>query len=447
MCTDFNLVRSLQPCSFASFITSTILQEARHQFCNNGRRGRPSKKARRDAGGGSGLTPFALRLAKQLFEGDGGSRSNNLVFSPLSMYVALALVGAGAGGETLDEFLALLGAASRDELAEIVRGMTASALTDRSALGGPFVAFACGVWHQETTRLKPAYRTAAVESFKAETRAANFLKAEEVRGEINNWVLKATNNLITTILPEDTVHPTTALVLANAIYFNGSWSKPFDKERTEDKRFYCLDGSSVRAPFMHTKVKQFINEYDGFKVLKLPYRNSRRDDDEWPYQCERNFSMCIFLPDARDGLPGLVDKMESSSSSFLRDHLPKITVTVGELCLPKFKLSFSSQMNRTLKTMGLEAVFSKRKANLSNMLEDDNDGLYMDHVFHRAAIQVDEAGTEAAASTASTIRKKGGGRFCPTDFIADHPFVFFIVEGVSGAVVFMGLVLDPTRSE
>ncbi|CAO2184649.1 unnamed protein product [Urochloa humidicola] len=409
---------------------------------------RPSKKARR-AGGGSGLTPFALRLAKQLSLGDGGSGSNNnnLVFSPLSMYVALALVAAGAGGETLDEFLTLLGAASRDELAEFVRGLTMSAaLADRSALGGPFVAFACGVWHKETAALKPAYRAAAVESYKAETRAANFLeKAEEVRDEINNWVSKATKNLITTILPEDSVHPTTAVVLANAIYFKGSWSKPFKEEHTEDKRFYCLDGSSVRAPFMHSKENQFIKKHDGFKVLKLPYCNSW-DDDEWPCQKEFNFSMCIFLPDARDGLPGLVDKMESSSSSFLQDHLPKRTVMVGEFCLPKFKLSFSSQMNETLKAMGLTAVFSEHTANLSNMLEDDNNGLYMDHVFHKAAIQVNEAGSEAAASTACTIRKKGGGRLCLTDFIANHPFVFFIVDAVSGAVVFMGHVLNPTRS-
>ncbi|TKW01362.1 hypothetical protein SEVIR_8G174600v4 [Setaria viridis] len=420
---------------------------------------RPRKKVRRTAR--SGLTPFALRLAKQLSDGVGSG--NNLVFSPLSIYRALALVAAGAGGETLDEFLALLGAASRDELAEFARGMpAASALADddrSGSSGGPIVAFTCGVWYQNTVALKPAYRAAAVESYKAKMRAANFLeKAEKVRKEINKWVSKATNELITSILPKGSVHSETALVLANAIYFKGTWSTPFVKERTVDKEFHRLDGSCVRAPFMHSTEDQFIKEHDGFKVLKLPYRNSSASawydvDDDWGYEQQSDerprFSMCIFLPDARDGLPGLVDKMASSSCSFqLRGrHLPTRRVKVGKFWLPKFKLSYSSQMNEVLKAMGLEAVFSPHEADLSNMVEDD-DELYMDHVFHKAVVKVDEEGTEAEASTACTIRKVAL-HWSPVtmDFIADHPFVFLVVEEASGAVVFMGQVLDPTRSE
>ncbi|CAO2184646.1 unnamed protein product [Urochloa humidicola] len=308
---------------------------------------RPSKKARRGGAAGSGLTPFALRLVKQPSESEGDDGSGkNIVFSPLSIYAALALVAAGAAGETLDEFLTLLGAASRDELAEFVRGMTESVLAERSGSGGPLVALACGVWYDDAVALKPAYRAAAVESYKAETRAANFLKAEKVRKEINKWVSKATNKLVTSILPEGSVDSDTVLVLANAIYFKGMWSKPFKKAHTEDKRFYCHDGSSVRAPFMHSTENQFIKQHDGFKVLKLPYRNSASPwevDDYYPQSNEHpRFSMCIFLPDARYGLPGVVDKMSSSSSFQLRDHLPTRRVKVGKFCLPKFKLSFSS---------------------------------------------------------------------------------------------------------
>ncbi|CAO2162427.1 unnamed protein product [Urochloa humidicola] len=393
----------------------------------------------------STLTQFAICLAKKLSEGDEGS-DNNLVFSPLSIYVALALVAVGADGKTLDEFLALLGAASREELAEFVRGMAESALADRSGSGGPLIAFACGLWHKETELLKPAYRSTAVESYKAETHAANFLKkSEEVRKEINNWVSTVTKNLIPTILPEDSVHSSTVLVLANAIYFKGTWCKPFAENKTKEKKFYCLDGSHVRAPFMHSKEKQFVKEHDGFKVLKLPYRNTTSDVDVVDSdECPR-FSMCVFLPDARDGLPGLIDKMASSSSSFMRDHMPKRRVKLGKFRLPKFKLSFSNQMKETLMAMDLEAVFFENKANLSNMLEDD-DGLFMEHVFHKAVIEVNEEGTEAAASTTCTFLKKG--KYLDlTDFVADHPFVFFLVEEVSGAVIFMGHVLDPTRSE
>ncbi|CAM0148980.1 unnamed protein product [Urochloa decumbens] len=398
---------------------------------------RPSKKARPDPAAGSGLTPFALRLAKQLSNYKG--KGDNLVFSPLSVYAALALVAAGARGETLDELLALLGASSRGELAEFARGAAERALADRSGSGGPLVAFACGVWHSEMVALKPDYRAAAVESYKAETRAADFHgKPEEARKEINRWVSEATNGLITSILPEGSVHSETATVLANAIYFKGMWFHPFDKEETKMKLFYCLDGSSVRVPFMRSDRWQFVEEHDGFKVLKLPYRmqqpqsgTSSRDRtygacsgrggnvDECHYEksdeCPTNpderprLSMCVFLPDDRKGLPSLVDKM-SSSPSFLQDHLPT----------RRFP----------------------HKADLSDMLEDDG-GMFMENVFHEAVIEVNEEGTEAAASTACTTVKKCAA---PTtvDFVADHPFAFFVVEEVSGAVIFMGYCVNPT---
>ncbi|RLM98295.1 hypothetical protein C2845_PM06G24810 [Panicum miliaceum] len=317
---------------------------------------RPSKKAR--GGAGSGLTALALRLAKQLAEG--GGQNQNLVFSPVSIHAALSLVAARARGTTLHELLALLGAASRDELAEFARGVA-----ERSgSRGAPLVAFACGLWHEKTVALKPAYHAAAVESHKAETRAADFnSKPEEAIEEINSWVSKATKNLITSILPRGSVHSSTSLVIANAVYFKGTWSMPFDKKDTETRQFHLLDGRTVRAPFLRARKDQAIAAHKGFKVLKLSYRPYRLphwqdmyvtlsgrgrqkqgsgSDDEQP-----RFSMCVFLPDARDGLPGLVDEM-ASDPKFLWDHLPANRLETGEVRLPKFKLSFSSRINGVL---------------------------------------------------------------------------------------------------
>ena len=120
---------------------------------------RSSKKARGTAA--SGLAAFALRLAKHLSDVDGGGGGQNLVFSPLSIYAALALMSAGARGTTLDEVLTTLGVASRDEIAEFVSAVE-RALADRSESGAPLVAFACALWHEKTMALKPAYRTAAL---------------------------------------------------------------------------------------------------------------------------------------------------------------------------------------------------------------------------------------------------------------------------------------------
>ena len=136
---------------------------------------RPRKKAHGSAG--SGLTAFALRLAKRLGGDGGGHPHRNLVFSPVSIYTALSLVAAGARGTTLDELLALLGAASRDELAVFARDVAERTHADQSdSGGGPLVAFACGLWREKTVALKPAYRAVAVESYKAESRSADFRK-------------------------------------------------------------------------------------------------------------------------------------------------------------------------------------------------------------------------------------------------------------------------------
>jgi serpin B len=127
----------------------------------------------------AGLTSLALRLTKQLAANKSSEQGGNLVFSPLSIYAALALVAAGARGAALDELLALLGAASRDDLAGLVRG----ALADGSGSGGPLIASACGVWHDDEMVLKPAFRATAVECFKAEVRAVDF------KTKVRTWVL------------------------------------------------------------------------------------------------------------------------------------------------------------------------------------------------------------------------------------------------------------------
>jgi serpin B len=285
------------------------------------------------------------------------------------------------------------------------------------------------------------------------------MQPEEAREKINRWVSKATKDLITSILPEGSVRSDTALVLANAIYFKGSWSMPFDKEDTETRHFQRLDGSHVRTPFMRGRGDQAVAEYDGFKVLKLAYhpyrlphwqdkygrgrnRNAKQQDGQGSDERSR-FSMCVFLPDAHDGLPSLMDKM-ASCPSFLWDHMPSERVMVGELRLPKFKLSFSSRINGVLKAMGIMAAFEEGTADLSDMLEGEAE-LVLEHVFHKAVIEVNEEGTEAAAPTACVVTLE----CCcyPVDFVADHPFAFFVVEEVSGVVVFMGHVLEPTKSE
>ncbi|KAM0893500.1 hypothetical protein ACQ4PT_025060 [Festuca glaucescens] len=316
---------------------------------------------------------------------------------------------------------------------------------DQSGSGGPRVAFACGVWSDLTCPLKAAYRSTVVDKFKAEANDVDFINnPEAARGQINAWVALArtTSNLIDSVFRPGSITQSTSVVLGNAIYFKGKWDEPFKKKYTTNRLFYRLEGGDVDVPFMESGSSQFITVYDGFKVLKLIVLYVPRPQE---------FSMCIFLPNARDGLPDLVDTI-ASQHGFLHEHLPKKKVGVNEFRLPKFKLSFESSIVAILKKLGLELPFGGG-ADLSRMVERDvsSSPLVVDEVIHKAVIEVNEGGTEAAAVPVVRLTK-GCARRRPApppgvDFVADHPFAYFIVEKVTGTVVFAGHVLDPSKEK
>jgi serpin B len=335
----------------------------------------------------SGMADLAARLTKRLAD---VNSNRNLVFSPLSIYAVLALLAAGAGGNTLEEVLHVLGARSRRELEDSVARLLDGPLRDTSESGGPSVAFAYGVWSDLTRPLKPAYREAVVGMYKAEASAVDFLNdPEQAKRQINAWAAEATRNLITSAHPPGFMHPVdTKLVLANAIYFRGKWELPFRKSRTKKMPFYRLDGTAVDVRFMTNSDMHYISEHDGFKVLKLRYKGS-------PYiRSPTCHCMCIFLPDACDGLGVLMDKI-TSSPGFLREQLPQSTVKVGQFRVPKFELSFSSSVTTMLNDLGLRLPFTP-EADLSEMLEvdDGSDMLFLvKDVFQKAVIEVNEEGT------------------------------------------------------
>ncbi|CAL4994220.1 unnamed protein product [Urochloa decumbens] len=395
---------------------------------------------------GAALTPFALRLTKHLAAANNGA---NLVFSPLSVYAALAVLAAGARGRTLLELLAALGARSRDDLAALVAAVVARALADQSRSGGPAIAFASAVWHDAAFAASPGFRATIANSFSAETRAVDFHNEPgEAADEINSWVAKATNNLINSILAPSSRRPDTSLIFTNAIYFKGKWEEPFYKTKTITDKFYRLDGRTAKARFMRSDTSQFISVRDGLKVLKLPYKTAPLVPHAPP---PPRHSMYVFLPDARHGLPKLVEKI-TSMPGFWRHQLPDTRVPVGEFRLPKFKLSFGTSLTRVLRDgMGIRAAFDARLADLSEMAAVEGSGggvpVFADEVCHRAVVEVNEEGTEAAAASGMSFMPLCP-RWIPTklvDFVADHPFVFFVVEEVSGAIMFVGHVLDPTN--
>ncbi|XP_037410338.1 serpin-Z2A-like [Triticum dicoccoides] len=287
----------------------------------------------------------------------------------------------------------------------------------------------------------------ATESYKAEIRAVDFAEdevREETRKEINQWAAAETNNLIWEILPEGSLTDHSRFVLTNAIYFKGAWEARFPENLTEDHEFHRLDGADpVDVPFMTLPgtCELFVSYNEGFKVLKLPYKAG---DDAMS-----RYSMCVFLPDEDDGLHAccannaMVSTLADMGGSLL-DHVPKLRSRVRELMLPKFKLSFFCRLAQVLRGLGLREAFTEEAADLSGIMDKSVCDVRLDEVFHKAVVEVNEEGTVAAACAAVIGRKKKCAM--RLEFIADHPFAFYIVEEVSGAVIFAGHVLDPSSS-
>lgn len=260
-------------------------------------------------------------------------------------------------------------------------------------------------------------------------------QAAEAAGQVNSWVEKITSGLIKELLPPGSVDHTTRLVLGNALYFKGAWTEKFDASKTKDGEFHLLDGSSVQAPFMSSTKKQYLASYENFKVLQLPYQQGGD---------KRQFSMYILLPEAKDGVWSLAEKL-SSEPEFLEKHSPPQKAAVGQFKLPKFKISFGFEASDFLKGLGLQLPFSS-EADLSQMVDSSAVGqkLYVSSIFHKSFVEVNEEGTEAAAASAAILMPLSAPLpIRPIDFIADHPFLFVIREDMAGVVLFIGHVVNP----
>ena len=225
------------------------------------------------------------------------------------------------------------------------------------------------------------------------------MQAVEVTQEVNSWAEKETSGLIRDVLPPGSVDSSTRLIFANALYFKGTWNEKFDASKTKDDDFYLLNGSSVKVPFMTSKKKQFIGAFDGFKVLRLPYKQG---------EDKRQFSMYFILPDAKDGLPALVEKV-GTDSGFLERHIPHQKVEVGDFRIPRFKISFGLDTSNVLKELGLVLPFNG--GDLTEMVDSPmGQNLYVSSIYHKSFIEVNEEGTESAAPTSPN----------------SPPFIFFV---------------------
>ncbi|KAJ4966776.1 hypothetical protein NE237_018625 [Protea cynaroides] len=335
-------------------------------------------------------------------------------------------------GPSLEQMLSFLRSKSNGELNSFASEIVSQVLADGSQSGGPCLSFSNGVWIDKSLPLKASFKEIIDNVYMAVSMQVDFqTKAFEVLNEVNSWVEKETSGLIKEVLPPGSVDSSTKLIFANALYFKGTWNEKFDASKTKDYDFYLLDGGSVHVPFMTSMKKQFVCAFDGFKVLRLPYRHG---------EDKRCFSMYIFLPDTKDRLPALVEKV-ASEPGFLDRYLPSKAVQVGDFRIPRFKISFGFEVSKVLKGLGLVLPFSSGLTEMVDSILGKN--LCVSRIFHKSYIEVNEEGTEASAASAGIVVLSY--QF-PIDFVADHPFMYLISEDMSGAVLFIGHVLNPLQA-
>jgi serpin B len=250
---------------------------------------------------------------------------------------------------------------------------------------------------------------------------------------INQWIEQKTDNKIKDLLQPGVLNSRTKMVLTNAIYFKGDWQTPFEKAWTEEADFHLSPAKNVKAPLMH--LTEGFDYFDGgkFQALAIPYESG-------------DLSMIVFLPRDVGGLPALEESMTASHMKQWLDQLQPIPEVI--LTLPKFQMTRQFGLAGTLAAMGMPSAFDATAADFSGMTGKRE--LLISAVIHKAYINVDEKGTEAAAATAVVMEKAMAmpPRFQPPPppvFRADHPFVFLIRDNRSGSILFLGRVTDPTK--
>ena len=363
---------------------------------------------------------FAFDLYRR-YSTEGG----NILFSPYSISTALSMTYEGARGKTAKEMKAVFHfveepSERRPAVARIFNVLNSE---DREYTLHTVNA----LWMQEGYPILKEYIDTVADYYGGEANLLNFAGApEESRVIINDWVEERTNDRIKDLFPPGTIHPLTRLVLTNAIYFRGDWLIPFDEEETRKEEFHVSFTESVEVDMMCLYgVKFNYTETDEIQVLELSYKG-------------KDMSMIILLPKEED-LGYIESTLSHDKLNELIDGLEETTLLY--VFLPRFTFKTKYFMKKDLMEMGMPTAFTP-SADFSGIVEVER--LWIDIVIHQAFIEVNEKGTEATAATGIGMTM---GLSPKPIFCADHPFIFIIQDRVTGAILFMGRVMNPTTSK
>ena len=366
---------------------------------------------------------FAFELYNQY-----KNTNDNVFFSPYSISSALEMTYEGARGKTASEMQSVFHFSADPNIRIPSFAKLYSQINPQNA--SYQLSTANALWAQKDYPFDANYTKTIETYYGGKTTNLDFVgDTEGSRQTINSWVSSKTANKITELFAKGTLDSSTRLVLTNAVYFKGKWDSPFEKEATQQKDFTTAANSKVQCQMMNKQEDFSYAETADYQAIELPYKNS-------------DLSMIAILP--KTGKMSVMEqKLSGEQFTQIKNSMSSQLVDVY---LPKFKFDTSYNMNNTLSAMGMPTAFDLANADFSGM--DGTRNLYIGVVIHKAYVDVNEEGTEAAAATGvagSLSMATPMERPQPKIFNADHPFIFAIVHNATGSILFMGKVNDPTK--
>lgn len=354
----------------------------------------------------------------------------NLFFSPFSIFTALAMVYSGARGLTETQMKETLHITlDRNRFPMIFKKLLEMLYSDK----GSELHIANLLCIQEGYELYERYLWIIDDVYNGTLWKLNFKAVAEVCAKINTWVAEQTRGKIKNII--DTIEENMGLILVNAIYFKGIWSNTFKEKDTNDENFTLISGKKVLTQMMHQTDKfRFLEEGD-FQILEMPYKEIRI------FGVLERICLVIFLPKKKDGLEELenVITIEKINHHLLR--LQKLREQKIKVIFPRFKIETKYKLSKFLHDLGISDAFTSR-ADFSGISHDPPKRI--SQVIHKAFVEVNERGTEAAAATTIAVLGAALGQMKePPEFRADHPFLFFLMDSQTRTILFIGRLMNP----
>jgi serpin B len=364
---------------------------------------------------------FAVDLYSHLKQIDG-----NLFFSPFSISAALAMTYAGARENTASQMAATMHLNQEPDQVHHSMGDLISRLNAVQKASDVELSVANAIWAQKGYQFLDAFWGVIQQSYRADINQVDFTTAADAaRQAINGWVEEQTHQKIKDLIPPGVLNALTRLVLVNAIYFKGFWDTQFKPEDTQEMAFWLSAETNVKVPMMSQEHPYGYWENEWLQILEMPYKDEA-------------LSLIVLLPKEKSEISVLEQKLTLENIMQWQDRLRKQKI---KLFFPKFKIEAQFNLGQTLSAMGMSDAFDPNRADFSAMI--GNKELFISAVIHKAFVEVNEEGTEAAAATGVVV---GVTSIAPPPpiFKADHPFVFFIRDNASRSILFLGRVLDPS---